>query len=164
MDAVVAERLTSSPRTFDMYAFCGLTIISEFFPHGDLEDAAVPNGEGYRKTKDRNELLKPHNSFTAMEKLSVATQMAESIADLHGYPGGVIVHGDIQLSQFLYTEDKSIIKINDFNRAEFMLWDEENGEYCRYTNGRGHGNVRNCQCEDSMGMGPLYSYCSLIFV
>ena len=85
MDAIVAERLTASPRTFDMYAFCGLTIISEFFPYGDLEDAAVPHGNGYRKTNDRTELLNPHNSLTAIEKLSVATQMAESIADLHGY-------------------------------------------------------------------------------
>ena len=51
------------------------------------------------------------------------------------------MHGDIQLSQFLYTNDKSKVKLNDFNRAEFMLWDDENGEYCRYTNGRGHGNV-----------------------
>lgn len=83
MDAIVAERLTSSPRIFDMYGFCGVTIISEFFSHGDIEAMAVP-GDGYLKTEmiRRNEFLKPRNSFPAIEKLNIATQMAEAIADL----------------------------------------------------------------------------------
>ena len=33
-DALVAERLTSSPRIYDIYGMCGLGIMSEFFPHG----------------------------------------------------------------------------------------------------------------------------------
>ena len=64
---------------FDAFAFA-----PEFFPHGDIEDMAVPNGDGYLKNEmiRRNEFLKPRNSFSAIEKLNIATQMAEAIADL----------------------------------------------------------------------------------
>ena len=37
--------------------------------------------------------------------------------------------------------DKTILKLNDFNRAEFMLWDEKENDYCKYGEGRGHGTV-----------------------
>ena len=33
------------------------------------------------------------------------------------------------------------LKLGDFNRGEFPLYDEENGEYCKYLNGHGHGDV-----------------------
>jgi hypothetical protein len=34
------------------------------------------------------------------------------------------------------------VRLNDFNRAEFMLWNEEKQEYCKYQNNPGHGDVR----------------------
>jgi serine/threonine protein kinase len=142
VDALVAERLTSSPRIYDIYGACGLGIISEFFPHGDMESVVV-TGDGTmtaEKLHDGYE-LKPQNNLTAIEKLEIATQMAEALADLHGNKGGIIVHQDLQLSQYLWTADKSMVKLNDFNRAEFMLWDEEAQEYCRYREGRGNGSV-----------------------
>lgn len=46
-----------------------------------------------------------------------------------------------QLSQFLLNEDKTMLKLNDFNRAEFMLWDDEEKDYCKYSEGHGNGNV-----------------------
>ena len=49
-----------------------------------------------------------------------------------------------QLSQYLLSADKTIVKLNDFNRAEFMLWDEEGEEYCKYSEGHGNGNVSFC--------------------
>ena len=65
-----------------------------------------------------------------------------TVAALHNYEGGVIVHDDIQLCQYLWTQEDGIsVKLNDFNRAEIMLWDEEGQKYCRYKNGRGHGDV-----------------------
>jgi hypothetical protein len=71
--------------------------------------------------------------------------MAEALADLNGYMNGVIVHQDIQLSQLLLTKDKTRIKLNDFNRAEFLLWDEQGQEYCQYNTGSAHGNVCSIQ-------------------
>jgi serine/threonine protein kinase len=35
-----------------------------------------------------------------------------------------------------------MLQLNDFNRAEFRLWDEAAGEYCLHRNGPGHGNWR----------------------
>jgi serine/threonine protein kinase len=68
--------------------------------------------------------------------------MAEAIADLHGFKDGVIVHGDIQLCQYLINIDGQL-KLNDFNRAEVMLWDTKNQGYCRFRNGNVYGNYRS---------------------
>jgi serine/threonine protein kinase len=145
MDAIVAERLTSSPLTFDIYGFCGLTVVSEFFQYGDIEKDVLYNGEGELadgESLNDAEDVDPKNDFTPLQKLELSLQMAESLAVLHNYPGGVIVHDDVQLAQFLYTSnDKTQIKLNDFNRAEFMLWDDEKQQYCDYQNGKGHGTV-----------------------
>lgn len=142
MDAMVAERLSSCPRTFDIYGFCGLGILSEFFYHGDIEDTIVQES-GYATPEELNDKdeLKPQNDLDGPEKLLLALEMAEGIAVMHGFEGGLIVHDDIQLSQFLLNKDKTMLKINDYNRAEFMFWNEENQEYCRYQNGPGGGNV-----------------------
>jgi hypothetical protein len=125
MDAIVAERLSSSPRTFDLFGFCALSILSEYFYHDDIESVVAP-GSGYMKAKDLHDEdeLKPQNDLTAPQKLALALEMAEGLADLHGYSGGLIIHDDVQLSQYL-----------------FAFWDEANQEYCRYENGRGGGNV-----------------------
>jgi serine/threonine protein kinase len=74
-----------------------------------------------------------------------------TVAALHNFPGGVIVHDDIQLCQYLWTEEDGIgVKLNDFNRAEIMLWDEQAQKYCKYKNGRGHGDVSNLLILDPM--------------
>lgn len=142
MDALVSERLTFSDRIVDIYGHCGQTILSEFLPSGDLDSLAVPTG-GYIKQADLNDKddVKPQNNLVAGDKLLLALEMAESIALLHGFRDGVIVHDDIQMSQFLYTTE-GYIKLNDFNRAEIMLYDDEKEEYCKYRNGNGHGNYR----------------------
>ena len=139
MDAMVAERLTGSPRIYDIYGFCGQGIISEYFTHGDIERVAIP--DDYKPGK--NDTLRFYNELDLEQKVLISLQMAEAVADLHGYPGGVIVHQDIQLSQFLFDKTATKIILNDFNRAEFMLWDEEKNEYCKYTEGKGGGDWRS---------------------
>jgi serine/threonine protein kinase len=142
MDAIVAERLTSSSFIYDIYGFCGVSIVSEFFPHGDMDEAAFYK-DGYIKPAklDDHDDVDPKNDLEPLEKLEISLQMAEGLAVLHGFSGGVIVHDDVQAGQWLYNADKSMVKLNDFNRAEFMLWNDETQEYCRYKNGKGHGNV-----------------------
>jgi thiamine kinase-like enzyme len=44
----------------------------------------------------------------------MAVEMAESIAILHGFKDGVIVHNDIQLRQWLRTREGRL-KLGDFN-------------------------------------------------
>ena len=119
------------------------SVSAEFVPI-ELEERIVL-GEGYADPKDVEERnkdgLRPYNNFTAEEKLDIALQMAESIADLHGFEDGVIVHDDVQLCQWMTTVDGKQ-KLGDFNRATIMEWDEVNGEYCLFNNGKGYGNYR----------------------
>ena len=99
-------------------------------------------GEGYLKQDELNDKddVKPQNDYTSLEKLELALAMAESLAVLHSYEGGLIVHDDVQLCQWLRTRDDRLV-LGDFNRAEIMDWNEEKGEYCMYNNGYAYGNV-----------------------
>jgi serine/threonine protein kinase len=141
MDMLVAELFSSNRLFVDIYGFCALSMFSEYLPHGDIETKASPlyvRGNAV-ELKDADD-VDPWNNLTASEKLLYALEMAEAIAFMHNYEGGVLVHDDIQLPQFLFTGDGHL-KLNDFNRAEPMLYDEEHGEYCRYRNNPGHGDV-----------------------
>jgi len=139
MDALVMERLTSSPRIADIYGHCATSIYSEFLPKEAEEFIIIGDGDG-SDLNDKDD-VDPKNLFSISEKLDMALQMAESIADLHGFKDGVLVHDDIQLAQFLFAADGRL-KLNDFNRAEVMLFDEEDGSYCKYQNGKGAGDYR----------------------
>ena len=70
----------------------------------------------------------------------MALEMAESIAVLHGYEGSVIIHNDIQLQQWLRTEEGTL-KLGDFNRATIPDWDIKKNRYCEYSTGAAFGNV-----------------------
>ncbi|CAJ1969152.1 unnamed protein product [Cylindrotheca closterium] len=143
MDALVAERLSANPRTYDIYGYCGYGILSEYFYHGDVEEVAYEDDGWVDEDLSKTDVFEVHSKLTGKQKLVLALEMAEGIALLHGFSNGVIVHDDVQMSQFLLTKDRTMLKINDFNRAEFMLYDDTEGEYCRYTNGVGHGNWRS---------------------
>ena len=92
-DAMVMERLTASPRIFDIYGHCGTSIVSEFLP-GEVQVDLIP-GRGRREKMNDKDDVDPKNKFTAKEKLHMALQMAESMSDLHGFTNSVIVHDDI---------------------------------------------------------------------
>jgi len=64
--------------------------------------------------------------------------MAEALVYIHGYAGGVITHYDIHIGQYLLDTDYSV-KMSDFNRAEPLLWNEEDQEYCGCRLGHAHG-------------------------
>lgn len=152
MDAIVAEKLTSSPRIVDIYGFCGLGMINEAMDKGDIEKVAVP-GKGRIGQELNNKLkLDVRNNLTGITKLRYSLDMVEAVALLHGYPGGVIVHDDIQLGQFLL-DANGTLKLNDFNRAEIMFWNEREQEYCKYRNNPGHGDVSNSPVFDRFMLG-----------
>jgi hypothetical protein len=89
-DALVMERLTASPRIVDIYAHCGTSIQEEALPH-EIEEVIVP-GKGYIKQEelDDSEDVEPQNEYIASEKLEMALEMAESLADLHGFKDGAM--------------------------------------------------------------------------
>ena len=136
VDALVAERLAKHPRAYDLYSYCGLTLISEFFFHGDVEEQAL-----WESKDSTDEAVLPDQMLTPEQKLVLSLEMAKGMALLHGNPGGMIIHGDVQMSQFLLNRDKTMLKLNDFNRAELLLWDETHKEYCQHRNGVGRGET-----------------------
>ena len=141
VDGLVMERLSASPRITDMYGFCATSVMTEPLP-GEIWGEAVPTKRTIQKHELRDkEHLDPKNKYTPTEKIEMALDLAEALAELHGFADGMIVHDDIDLGQFLRTPDGRI-KLNDFNRAKVQLWDPMKKEYCKYYNGGIGGKMR----------------------
>jgi hypothetical protein len=159
-EALVMERL-SSPRIMKIYGHCSTSVGTEFVEK-EIEDIIVPrggylnsenknsntynnngndNGNNSMENEDKNEnLLISQNKLNATEKLNIALEMALSIADLHGFKDGVIVHDDIQLRQWLRASDGRLI-LGDFNRAIIMRWNDVDKQYCKFRSGTVFGDV-----------------------
>ena len=83
-------------------------------------------------------LLNPsQNNLGPSEKLNLAFEMASSIADLHGFKDGIIVHDDIQLRQWLRSSIDGRLILGDFNRARIMRWNDVDQKYCKFRTGDG---------------------------
>ena len=141
VDGLVMERLSASPRITDMYGFCATSVMTEPLP-GEIWSEAVPTKRTIQKSelRDKNH-LDPKNKYTPTEKIEMALDLAEALAELHGFADGMIVHDDIDLGQYLRTPDGRI-KLNDFNRAKIQLWDPVKKQYCKYYNGHIGGKMR----------------------
>jgi hypothetical protein len=90
MDAQVMERMTNSPRIVTIYGHCGSAVWVEAMSY-EVEEIII-HGDGYLKQGDRNDgsPLESFSAYTPAEKLNIAIQMAESIADLHGFADGIM--------------------------------------------------------------------------
>lgn len=161
-EAVVMERLTSSDRIMDIYGYCGFDTLIEG-ALGELSEEIMPSG-GYVSQELLDTFqpvdVMPLNNLTLMDKLDTAILMSESIAELHGFEGGAIAHGDIYPSQWLRTLDGKL-KLNDFNSAEIMDWDPWNQKYCTF--GRCHLNWNRAPEDLTCGKWPadqgIDTYC-----
>ena len=141
MDALVMERLTSSPRITDMYGYCATSILVESLP-GEIWETVVPAPRKITRDDLNDELdVDNKNAMTPTKKIELALEISEALAELHGYREGVISHDDIDFGQFLRTKN-GMVKLNDFNRAKPMLWDPIKEQYCKYYNGHIGGKVR----------------------
>ena len=126
---MVMELLTSSPWIADIYSFCALSSIIEYAP-GNIEKLVLPTGG----EKEDDDDPTPVNTIKPQRKLEMALELAKGIATMHGHSDGVIANVDVQIGQFCRGRD-GLIKVLDFNRAEVLLYDEEQEEYCRFENG-----------------------------
>jgi hypothetical protein len=134
MDAIVNEKLNGNAEIVHSYGFCGNTVVGESMEFGDLHKIAIPSGIGRGLLSiDEEKNLVVRNTLSGTQKLEWSLEMAEALMLLHAYD-------DIQLSQFLLSETGRL-KLNDFNRAEIMLWNEKDQEYCKYRNYPGWGDV-----------------------
>jgi serine/threonine protein kinase len=144
-EAVIMEQLTHSPRIVNIHGFCSTSIMSEAMG-SEVWHAIVP-GTGHATQAELDELdnVYPRNSYTATEKLSTALEMAEALADMHGYQGGVIIHGDTHPKQWLKSRDGTL-KLNDFNIGDVLDWDPKHQRYCKASRGLLSGIVSDASC------------------
>jgi serine/threonine protein kinase len=143
-ESIILERLTPSLRVLDIYSYCGYTVLVEAMA-SEMNDQIVPP-KGYMPQSKLDELqvddVHPLNNFTASEKLQIALDMAESLADIHGFEGGLILHTDVHLDQWLLAPDGSV-KLNDFGDAYEAPWNQKSEEYCFDKEKSGSGTWRS---------------------
>jgi hypothetical protein len=147
-EAIIMERLSASPRIVDIYGYCGTSMLVEPMVgeidteiNADLERQEVRElfqpkrpRHNHNDKKSHHEPSKmnmfPLNNLTNSEKLILSLEMAESLADLHGFRDGIIVHGDVHPVQWLRTADGTV-KLNDFNNAMILDWNYKASTYCK---------------------------------
>lgn len=132
-EAVILEQLSSNERFIDIHGYCGFSTLLEG-AKGELADEVMPSGGFVSQEKldtfQKDDVM-PLNDLSLTEKLDLAIVMAEALADLHGFKGGAIAHGDVYPSQWLRTYDGKL-KLNDFNAAVVPEYDPVKQEYCTF--------------------------------
>jgi hypothetical protein len=121
-EAVILEQLSANERFIDIHGYCGVSTLLEG-AKGELADEVMPSGGFIKQDKldtFQKEDVMPLNYLSLTEKLDLAIVMAEALADLHGFKGGPIAHGDVYPSQWLRTYSGKL-KLNDFNAASVPL-------------------------------------------
>ena len=129
-DAVAMERLTASSFVVNVYGYCGQSAINELanFPFTDVLNLETFNRRMRGKDSAR--------AFTI--KLRMAASIALGVADIHA--GGTTDPDDENIYVTHYDLNPRNIalfaggrpKINDFNIAEFLRYDPETNETCKF--------------------------------
>jgi serine/threonine protein kinase len=130
-EAMLLEKLSSSPRLADIYGFCSFTTLTQVGV--GFGDVVVPRPNWKLRLQDERPPLPqtPDNQLLPHEKLKLALEMAEGLAELHGYHQGVICHDDVSMSQWLWN-DKGEAFLNDVNTIRVLEWNDDQNDYCPY--------------------------------
>jgi hypothetical protein len=102
-NAIVHERLASSPYIFSNLGFCGTSLVVPYSEPGTLLDLILAIKQ------DEREMPPP------MDLLRIAVQLAEALAALHEIG---FAHKDFDNSQFLYND--GVFQLNDFHSGRFI--------------------------------------------
>jgi hypothetical protein len=94
------------------------------------KDIIPGTGRVTQEELDALDNVYPRNNYTVEQKLDMSIEMAEALADMHGYEGGVALHGDTHPEQWLLSKDGRLI-LNDFNNAEILDYHEPSESYCK---------------------------------
>ena len=86
------------------------------------------------------------NPLIKYDRLRIAAQVAKGISDSHyfdelGRP--TIAHTDITGGQFIYID--GVFKLNDFNRARFIRWNERKNQTCGFKVASNRGDVSSIE-------------------
>jgi serine/threonine protein kinase len=133
-EAVIMEQLTHSPRIVNIFGFCSTTVMSEAMDSEVWQDIIPGTGRTTQAKLDKVQQqvggVQSKNNFTATEKLYMALEMSEALADMHGFAGGVIIHGDTHPEQWLRDKEGKL-RLNDFNNGVILDYDPEQQMYCK---------------------------------
>ena len=113
-DAVIAEHLTSSPHIMNIHAACANSALYES-AQKSLGDAIGAEEYLFWITDEHREKQEEWRSWTSRKKMQVAFQAVQAVADLHGIDGDrpSIVHGDMDITQFISSDNGKTYKLND---------------------------------------------------
>lgn len=157
MDALVMDLLKGSPRIVNIYSYCGGSVHVEAI-HGPSITELV-------ELQKRSEMDNPPPMLTPKAKLNLALEMAEGLAELHGFKDGPITHHDIQIGQYLIDENHHA-RMSDFNRADPLLFDIKEQKYCDVVSGSAMGEVRSPEEYRMLDVNEkidVYSFGNIIF-
>jgi hypothetical protein len=133
-DALVSERLTTSPSIVSMYGYCGNSGFYEYSSDGTLGDRLAEHIMAVMESENKISIGRGSGDDSTArqlgpdEKLRIAHQVSLSLADLHDVDAmrdktgkitsSAIVHTDIKPDQYIHFD--GLYKLNDFNRCQFM--------------------------------------------
>ena len=154
---LLGHYFASNPRMANLYVYCGGSVVVEpgqdvmadiiqppwpsmttgrnqsddddddsrgFIPQSEL-DKLHAKTKGGLYIHNRKFLPDPDS------KRHLALQMLESIALLHGFPHGPILHDDISLDQWLLSQIDGRVMLNDLNMVVPLQFSPSEGLYCR---------------------------------
>jgi len=142
-EALIMERLTKSDRIMNIYGHCASSTMVE--EGVEIAEAIVPRQDRpqFASQQELRQLQREQhkvgrvlsfNNYTAVEKLDMALAMAEGIAEMSGFEGGVMINSDVHIEQWVQTKDSTTInnkiKLNDMNNADFLRYDYTRQQYC----------------------------------
>jgi len=108
METNIMSATTKSSHIMNVYGHCGNSVLNEF------------GGE------NAEDFVKEH-TLNSLQKLKFAMEAAESVADLHE---ALYVHKDLRPTNFLIVQDGTTLKLNDFNRGNYLKWNVTDGSPC----------------------------------
>lgn len=131
-EAMILEKLSASPRLANLYGYCSFTTLTQIGVGFADTVVPLPNWQ-FRRMEPRPPSLPPlpNNRLTPHAKLKLAIEMAEGLAELHGFPLGPVCHDDLSLNQWLLNENGQAF-LNDVNNIRVLEWKDDEKEYCPY--------------------------------
>jgi len=105
---------------------------------------------------------------SSIELLRVAFEVTASVADAHNFDSmgrPTIAHTDIKPDQWLLGPDGHY-RLNDFNRARFLGWDQEENVTCPFRVGKNPGIWRSPEeykYDDQSNKGDVYSLGNILY-
>lgn len=121
-DSVIMERTSSSKFIPDIHGYCGVGVMMDFMPEGNMHDYI----KGAR--------LAGGSTLSPADRLRLSIHIATSVADLHtidNTPMPSVFHNDLCCHQYLF--QNGVFKLNDFNYAKPIYINKETNEQCTRT-------------------------------